>query len=177
LLELTEATALSGKQVPWSPGLIPSFSSVYFVLKFSFLFESRLLQSSIIDYNRMKLLTVLSFVWAMTFGAAKHSPNTHCNVYDLLEDCKETVVDVADDGGTISVGELDNYLIEECQEMSGLLVAKCLMKYLCINHGEAAVDKVRDCVLDVCPLARRLPPKVCHNRNLLEIEQAFLRGR
>lgn len=106
------------------------------------------------------VVSILLFL-ATTTGA-KHSPNTHCNVYDLLEDCKDTVVDITDEGEGMSLGELDNYLIQECAEMSGLLVAKCLMKYLCLNHGEEAVDKVRDCVLDVCPLARRLPPRVCH---------------
>ena len=96
-----------------------------------------------------------------TTTTAKHSPNTHCDVYDLLEDCKSNVIKLAD-GDEKELGELDNYLIEECKEMSGLLVAKCLMKYMCENHGEAAVDSVRDCVVDVCPLARRLPPRLCH---------------
>lgn len=94
--------------------------------------------------------------------SAKHAANVHCNIFDLLEDCKDTVVDVASDGGKKTVGQLDKFLIEECQEMSGLLVAKCLMKYLCINHGEKAVDEVKSCVQEVCPLSKRLPPKVCH---------------
>ena len=106
------------------------------------------------------LLSLLLLVKALV--AAKHSPNTHCNVYDLLEDCKEKVIDITPEGDRKTVGELDQFLITECGEMSGLLVAKCLMKYLCINHGEAAVEEVRECVQEVCPLARRLPPKLCH---------------
>lgn len=80
----------------------------------------------------MKFSSVLLFLATTISVNAKHSPNTHCNVYDLLEDCKETVVDITDEGEGMSLGELDNYLIDECSEMSGLLVAKCLMKYLCI---------------------------------------------
>jgi len=95
---------------------------------------------------------------------AKHAPSTHCNVYDLLEDCKDKVVDITPGGDKKMVGDLDKFLIDECSEMSGLLVAKCLMKYLCINHGEEAVDEVRDCVQQVCPLAKRLPPHLCHKR-------------
>lgn len=117
----------------------------------------------------MKFATLFHAVFAVVFFLmasvtvnAKHSPDTHCNVYDLLEDCKESVIDITDEGESMSLGELDKYLIDECAEMSGLLVAKCLMKYLCINHGEEAVDEVRDCVVSVCPLSKRMPQRVCH---------------
>ena len=92
---------------------------------------------------------------------ARHNPSTHCNVYDLLEDCKDSVVDVLDTKSQTNLKELDNFLIQQCQSFSGMIVAKCLMKYLCENHGEASVDRVRDCVIKVCPLAKRLPKKVC----------------
>lgn len=107
------------------------------------------------------LFTIFSLLLLAVSTTAKHSPSTHCNVYDLLEDCKDNVIQLAG-GEEKNLGELDEFLIEECSEMSGLLVAKCLMKYMCINHGEKAVDSVRDCVQEVCPLARRLPPKLCH---------------
>lgn len=93
---------------------------------------------------------------------SSHAANVKCNVFDLLETCKDSVVDVADSGEDKNLEDLREMLVDECEEMSGLLVAKCLMKYLCINHGEKAVDEVRDCVSDVCPLAKRLPQKVCH---------------
>jgi len=108
-----------------------------------------------------RFLLGLFLLLATTVTNAKHSPNTHCNVYDLLEDCRDNVIKLAG-GETKQLGELDKFLIDECSSMSGLLVAKCLMKYLCINHGEKAVDSVRDCVEDVCPLARRMPKKLCH---------------
>lgn len=112
-------------------------------------------------WTLLSSLFLLTITTTVTVVTAKHSPNTHCNVYDLLEDCRDVVVQVAG-GGEKNLGELDQFLIDECSEMSGLLVAKCLMKYMCINHGEAAVDSVRDCVINVCPLARRLPKKLCH---------------
>jgi hypothetical protein len=87
-------------------------------------------------------------------------------VYDILEDCKKSVIEITPDGTEKSLGELDKFLISECDGMSGLIVAKCLMKYLCINHGEKAVEHVDECVRNVCPLARRLPPKLCHKRRL-----------
>ena len=116
---------------------------------------------TIFSRSTLAFLSVLLSFWATTVSA-KHAANTHCNVYDLLEDCKDSLVDVTNGGDQKVEGELDKFLIDECREMSGLLVAKCLMKYLCINHGEKAVDKVRDCVSQVCPLAKRLPTKVCH---------------
>lgn len=106
-------------------------------------------------------LFMLSCLASITTTSA-HAANTKCNVFDLLETCKDSVVDVAETGDDKNLEDLREYLVEECEEMTGLLVAKCLMKYLCINHGEKAVDEVRDCVSDVCPLAKRLPHKVCH---------------
>jgi len=111
--------------------------------------------------STIALLSIFLSLWTTTLVSAKHAPNTKCNVYDLLEDCKDTVIDISK-GDEKTVGDLDKFLTDECREMSGLLVAKCLMKYLCINHGEKAVEEVKECVQTVCPLAKRLPPKLCH---------------
>lgn len=117
---------------------------------------------NVFSSTRILLLVLLSFAVAN----AKHSASTHCNVYDLLEDCKGAVVPLADKSGSTSLGELDTYLIDKCQSYSGMIVAKCLMKYLCENHGEKAVDVVRDCVVKVCPLGKRLRTEhVCPNKN------------
>ncbi|CAB9520526.1 expressed unknown protein [Seminavis robusta] len=116
-------------------------------------------------YSRSFLALLALFVSFFATTTAKHAPSTHCNVYDILEDCKDRVIEITKGGGK-SLGELDNYLIDECKGMSGLIVAKCLMKYLCINHGEKAVERVDECVRDVCPLAKRLPKKLCHKRRL-----------
>lgn len=118
-------------------------------------------------FSRSKLVLASLFIaLSVVSTTAKHAPSSKCNVFDLLEDCKESVVDIAGDGTEKSLGELDQFLISECDGMSGLIVAKCLMKYLCVNHGETAVEHVDECVREVCPLARRLPPKLCHKRRL-----------
>ena len=129
-------------------------------------------KSKTLQYPKMISRSIFTFLLASLFLAtisAKHAPSTHCNVYDILEDCKEKVIQFVEDDKSAtkkSLGELDKYLIDECKGMSGLIVAKCLMKYLCINHGELAVERVDECVRDVCPLAKRLPPKLCHKRRL-----------
>ena len=57
-----------------------------------------------------------------------HAANVKCNVFDLLQVCKDSVVDVAESGEDKNLEDLRDLLIEECEEMNGLLVAKCLMK-------------------------------------------------
>ncbi|CAB9525607.1 expressed unknown protein [Seminavis robusta] len=119
-------------------------------------------------FSRSFLALVTALVWSLflvSTATAKHAPSSRCNVYDILEDCKDQVYKITKKGKK-SLGELDDYLIDECQGMKGMIVAKCIMKYLCINHGEKAVRRVDDCVRGVCPLAKHLPPKLCHKRRL-----------
>ena len=71
-----------------------------------------------------------------------------CHIDNLSDSCPDDSV-------------VQEKLVAECEGTHGIPAAKCYMEYLCENHNQKTVDTHKECIDNVCPLAKHVPKYDC----------------